>query len=158
MKEIVVARSSTGPFSALIYVSLIIVVGRGWAIWWPVRFLFFAVVFAVAINLLNRMRNMKLSVTPEQVHVVNFNSKFALDINSVRIDDQNNPNAWPQNDLVPAEALGQNAASSSGARELMLTDDTGVKANVGVAPSYGSRLDEIAEDLYIAIDRMRAAS
>lgn len=158
MKEIVVARSSTGPFTALIYVSLFIVVVRGWAIIWPVRFGLYIVVFSIAITLLNRMRNMKLSVTPEKVHVVNFNSKFALDINSVRIDDQNNPNAWPQNDFVPPEALASNTAGSTQARELMLTDHTGIKANVGVAPSYGTRLDEIAEDLYIAIDRMRAAS
>lgn len=161
VEEIVVARSSTGPAKAIAYVSIVIVVVRAWAIIWPVRVVFLAVVFWIIYVLLQRLTGMKLSVSHESVHVVNFNSKFELDINSVRIDDEKNPHAWPKDDFIkvkpdppkdPEEAAEENAKK---ARTLVLTDDTGIKAPVGVAPSYGTRLDEIAEGLYIAIDRMR---
>jgi hypothetical protein len=35
-------------------------------------------------------------------------------------------------------------------------DDSGQKVRFGLAPVYGSRLDAIAEDLYRAIDTMKA--
>ena len=40
-------------------------------------------------------------------------------------------------------------------RMLYLTDGSGRKVHVGLAPVYGSRLDTIAEDLYRAIDMMK---
>lgn len=155
MEEIVVARSSTGPAKALAFICVAIVMVRGWSIMWPVRIILFLGTLWVAHTLLNRLERMKLSVTSEVVHVVNFNSKFALDLQSVRIDDEKNPDAWPQNDIIEATDVSSNVAGSKRARVLCLTDDSGLKAQVGVAPSYGSRLDEIAEELYIAIDRMR---
>ncbi len=142
--------------------SVLIVLARGWPAMWQVRVLLYTVTFLVAYELIRRIRQMKLSVTPEVVHVVNFNSKFALDLESVRIDDENNPDVWPQDDFMSdrptsADTDGSTVAANSGkARSLCLTDDSGIKVPVGVAPSYGTRLDEISEDLYIAIDRMRA--
>ncbi len=217
MKEIVVARNSSGPLKVLVLIFLIIVTGRSWAIWWPVRFMLLAAVFSIAYVAVERYSRMKLSVTAEKVHVVNFNSRYSLDLDSVRIDDEKNHGAWPQDDIVRfkdgtmrnqmsdaepdadlaandevednvldlSDALAANAEKSNGeevfeedlmedlempdevappsnvrqikkARLLILTDESGVKAQVGVAPSYGARLDEIAEELYIAIDRMRA--
>lgn len=155
MEEIVVARSPTGPAKLLAFVCVAIVMIRGWTIWWPVRVVLFLGTLWVAHALLSRLERMKLSVTPEVVHVVNFNSQFELDLQSVRIDDAKNPDAWPQDDVVEARSVRANTAGSKQARMLCLTDDSGVKAQVGVAPSYGSRLDEIAEELYIAVDRMR---
>ncbi len=155
MDEIVVARSSTGPAKVLAALCVGIVLVRGWGIWWPVRIPLYLGVLYVAHMLLGRLERMKLSVTPEVVHVVNFNSKFALDLQTVRIDDAKNPDAWPQNDMVGAGEFAANAPDNKQARMLCLTDDSGIKAQVGVAPSYGARLDEIAEELYIAVDRMR---
>lgn len=157
-EEIVVAKSSTGPAQVLAFLSVGIVVGRTWTIQWPVRFALVAFTFGVAYLLLSKLAGMKLSVSQKAVHVVNFNSRFELDINTVRIEDQKNPEAWPHDDIIevnpePKDELQQ--LEEKKARALILTDASGVKAPVGVAPSYGSRLDEIAEDLYIAIDRMR---
>lgn len=155
MEEIVVARSSTGPAKVLAFVCVGIVMVRGWTVWLPLRALLFLGTLWAAHTLLNRLERMKLSVTPEVVHVVNFNSKYELDLRSVRIDDESNPDAWPQDDIIDTASLASNVAGSKRARMLCLTDDSGVKAQVGVAPSYGTRLDEIAEELYIAVDRMR---
>ncbi len=252
MKEIIVAKNSSGPLKAIVLICLIIVTGRSWAIWWPVRFLLLAATFTIAYVAVERYSRMKLSVTADKVHVVNFNSKFTLQLDSVKIDDEKNHAAWPQddfvrfkdgamrnqsadedevdpldlsvNDLKPgeeatveddgevinladvtnindapsaqasnaedddaadldgqfAELLGQDTDEEfeedlledleipehipttpvvrevKKARSLILTDASGTKAQVGVAPAYGTRLDEIAEDLYVAIDRMRA--
>lgn len=153
--EIVVAKSSTGPFTALVYFCVIVVLIRGWIIPWQARVVLYAVTLLVAYEAQSRMRGMKLSVTPKSVHVVNFNSKYELDLETVRIDDEKNPETWPQNDVVAAEDLAVGSAGSKQARILCLTDDSGIKAKVGVAPSYGSRLDQIAEDLNAAIVRMR---
>lgn len=246
MKEIVVAKNSAGPLKLFVLICLIIVTGRSWAIWWPVRFALLAAVFTIAYVAVERYSRMKLSVTANEVHVVNFNSKFTLALDSVKIDDERNHTAWPQDDFVRfkdgamrnqsaddednpldlsvndpdpehgdsseensegdaevinladvtdisearsaagglADPLGDIVADNEDdefeedlldgldipehvpttpnvrevkkARSLILTDASGTKAQVGVAPSYGTRLDEIAEELYIAIDRMRA--
>lgn len=155
--EIVVAKSSTGPFTALVYVCVAIVLIRGWIVPWQGRVVLYAVTLLVAYEAQSRMRAMKLSVTTDSVHVVNFNSKYVLDLDSVRIDDEKNRETWPQNDVVSAEDLAVGSAGSNSARVLCLTDDSGIKAKVGVAPSYGSRLDEIAEGLHEAIETMRSA-
>ena len=42
------------------------------------------------------------------------------------------------------------------ARSLVLTDSSEQQVRVGVAPSYGRRLDTISEDLNIAIARHRS--
>lgn len=157
VKEIVVARSSTGPFTALVYFCVIIVAIRGWVIPWQPRAVLYAVTLMVAYEAQRRMRGMKLSVTSDSVHVVNFNSSYVLDLDSVRIADEKNRETWPQNDVVSAEDLAVGSAGSRSARVLCLTDDSGIKAKVGVAPSYGSRLDEIAEGLHDAVDKMRSA-
>lgn len=225
MKEIIVARNSTGLIKGFAFICLVIVTGRSWPIWWPVRFALLAATFSLAYICVERYSRMKLSVTKDKVHVVNFNSKFSLSLDSVRIDDEVNTKAWPQDDQVQvrdgmmhnapvdeenaeaevdlagddgvdeeelfrratadlegldfddAEVIDdvvdheelieqspvpeliptpQNRREVKKPRSLVLTDASGVRAQVGVAPAYGSRLDEIAEDLYIAIDRMRA--
>lgn len=245
MKEIIVAKNSSGPLKLFVLICLIIVTGRSWAIWWPVRFMLLAAVFTIAYVAVERYSRMKLSVTANAVHVVNFNSKFTLQLDSVTIDDERNHAAWPQDDFVRfkdgvmrnqsaddedapldlsvndpgsgdtdgladsvdsddlidladvtnisdapsasgglADPLGDivaegdddefeedlldeldipehvpttpNVREIKKARSLILTDASGTKAQVGVAPAYGTRLDEIAEELYIAIDRMRA--
>ena len=157
MGEIIVARAPTGPAKALIILSVIIVVGRAWGAPWQVSLLLYAFVGTVAYVFWKRFDNMKLSVTTQSVLVVNFSKRFALDLASVRIDDEVAPDVWPQDDFIDSGSISSNTAGSKKARALCLTDASGIKVPVGVAPSYGTRLDEIAEDLYIAIDRMREA-
>lgn len=157
-EEIVVAKSSAGPAKLLALLCVAIVVIRSWTVQWPFRVGVVAFTVWLAYLLVTKFSSMKLSVSRSAVHVVNFNSRFELDIDTVKIEDEKNPEAWPHDDNFVARPAPKDEAqrlAEKKARLLILTDASGVKANVGVAPSYGTRLDEIAEDLYIAIDRMR---
>lgn len=158
MKETVVARSSLAPtiiFAVISYAFFCVILAN-------VQFFLSPFLIAgltwIAFSFVRRVAKMRLAVNDSSVIVVNFRSEHALDIDTVQVDSRSDRDAWPQDDLTPdvREALGD--GDKSEARALWLSDGTGEEVRVGVAPSYGSRLDEVAEDLMVAIDERRSAA
>lgn len=159
MKETVVARSSLAPvliFAALIYAFFMVVfsVVPGILSW-----ILIAGGTWLAYTFVRKVAAMRVSVNNASVIVVNFNSSHRLDIDTVEVDARVDRKAWPQDDLLPdvRNALGDGEQPET-ARALWLSDASGEEVRVGVAPSYGSRLDEVAEDLILAIDEHRSAA
>lgn len=159
MKETVVARSSLAPvliFAALIYAFFMVVfsVVPGILSW-----ILIAGGTWLAYTVVRKVAAMRVSVNNASVIVVNFNSSHRLDIDTVEVDARVDRKAWPQDDLLPdvRNALGDGEQPET-ARALWLSDASGEEVRVGVAPSYGSRLDEVAEDLILAIDEHRSAA
>ena len=108
----------------------------------------------LALWVVQRMEQMSLSVNHEVVTVVNFGSRHELDTETVRIDTKRGSVTVHDDAFAGKNIDGE--FKSDRARQLYLTDDNGAEAMVGLAPSYGSRLDDIAEDLYSALAVMRS--
>ncbi len=142
MEEIVVARPDRSAVAVVAVGVLVIVTAAvnvgGWrtAIW----------MVPLGVATLYWFAEMKLSVTSESVVVVNFASRKYLDLTTVQIVDQAHPLTWPVDDTERERA----------ARALYLTDESGQRVRVAVAPSRGHQLDTIAEALYRAIATMQA--
>ena len=75
---------------------------------------------------------MKLSVTQDSVIVVNFLKQYEIPLNEVEIHDNRD-------------------------RSPLLSNGSSPRVPISIAPAFGSRLDTIAEDLYRAIDKMKAS-
>jgi len=159
MKETTVARSSLAPtliFVGLAYAFFIVIllVVPGILSW-----LLIAGATWIAYRFIRRVASMRLAVNNESVIVVNFTTQHRLDLNTVQVDSRLDHLAWPQDDLLPdvRDALGDGEQKPA-ARALWLTDASGEEVRVGVAPVYGSRLDDLAEDLIDAIEVHRSAA
>ena len=81
-----------------------------------------------------------------------------LDLKTVEVDSRNTRYRWPVRWVVEKVSSAFSADGSSKGRVLWLTDANGHSASVDVAPSYGSGLDTVAEDLIVAIEQRRAAA
>ena len=114
------------------------------------------VVCLAAYGFLRKVAAMKVAVDDFKVTVVNLKSRHELELWSVRLEVREDPGIWPQDDLreVMRSTFEQNDPKR--ARTLVLTDSSEQQVRVGVAPSYGRRLDTISEDLNIAIARHRS--
>lgn len=123
---------------------------------WPVRVVLVGGGSIAAYQFLRQVALMKLAVTDFKVVVVNLRSRHELELSSVRIEVRDDPSVWPKDDLRDdaREAFGQEEPSR--ARSLVLTDSSDQQVRVGIAPSYGRRLDTITENLNIAIATHRS--
>jgi len=158
MKETTVARSSLGPsliFVTVIYAFFIVIL---MVIPGVVRWPLVALATWIAGWFVRQVSTMRLAVNNESVIVVNFNSEHTLDLDTVEVDSRHDYEAWPQDDLLPdvRDALGD--GEKAAARALWLKDASGEEVRVGVAPVYGSKLDQLAEDLIFAIEEHRSAA
>ena len=156
MEEIVVAKSSIGlAIGGVVGTALILSIV---VVFFPffIQVFLIGVAVVLAVLFVSRFAAMKLSVSRSAVHVVNFSSSYELDLATVRIADEVDSRRWPEDNVGQALADDLAEPETQPARVLYLTDGSGAHVRVGVAPSYGSRLDAIAEDLYVAIDTMRS--
>lgn len=107
-------------------------------------------VAAALVAAVRRLAAMAVIVTPEAVVVQNFWSHHEIPLTEVRITDVVEPRPrFGHEDEAPGDDR------VDGARSLYLEDGTGRRVRVGLAPLYGSGLDDLAEDLYRAIAVMR---
>ena len=109
-------------------------------------------------KLFHRIARMRLAVTDEKVIVVNLDECVELDLKTVDVDSRNTRYRWPVRWVVEKVSSAFSDDGSSNGRVLWLTDANGRSASVDVAPSYGSGLDTVAEDLIVAIEQRRAAA
>lgn len=110
----------------------------------------------LAFGLLTKVAAMKVAVDDFKVTVVNLKSRHELALWSVRIEVREDTKAWPQDDLREGMREAFDQQNPKRARSLVLTDSSDQQVRVGVAPSYGRRLDVIAENLNIAIAKHRS--
>lgn len=161
MNETTLARSSLAPILvlvALIYAFFVIIFLNVPGI---LSLVFIAAASWIAYTVLRKVASMRLAVSNESVIVVNFRTRHRLDIETVQVDARADHDAWPQDDLLPEvrDALGDpDAAGAAAARGLWLCDSSGEEVRVGIAPAYGSRLDDLAEELIFAIEERRSAA
>ncbi len=161
MRETVLARTALGPpvgFAIIMY-GIFAVAFAG--IPGVMKWVFIAALTWVVYAFVRRIMAMRLAVNDDSVIVVNFNSKHALDLDTVTVDSRVDREAWPQDDLIPEfrQALGSGEHGKPDvARGLWLCDSNGEEVRVGVAPAYGSRLDSLAEQLIFAIEERRSAA
>ena len=105
---------------------------------------------------LRKVAAMKVAVDDFKVTVVNLKSRHELELWSVRLEVREDPGIWPQDDLREVMRSTFEQDDPKRARTLVLTDSSEQQVRVGVAPSYGRRLDTITEDLNIAIAKHRS--
>lgn len=147
MEEIVVARPDRSMLVAVAVITVFVL-----AVAAPYgNMAALLVVAATSVASVLRLRQMKLSVTRASVVVVNYLARHEVPLNTVRIIDEKDQLVGP----MRASAGFEDGKLYSSGRALYVTDDSGRKVRVGLAPMHGSRLDTIAEDLYRAIARMR---
>lgn len=140
--EIVVAQPDTSMM-VVAAVGAAVIIGPAIAFSpgvWRIVFL------AVAVILVVRVARMGVVVTPSAVVVTNYIGKHRFPLDEVKIIDERD-----QSPLL-SDAGGKIDRTT---RVLYLEDSEGNRVHVGMAPLVGSRLDQIAEDLYRAIDTMR---
>ena len=106
---------------------------------------------ALTIAAAVRASKMGLFLTKDSVEVVNFFGEHSLDRKTIRIELEDEASSWPADDIPAAmrEASGTDAPPVT---SLYLSDESGQRARVGVAPSFGSRSAEIVRDLWSALD------
>jgi len=155
--ETVVATVPMAPVSVLvlgIFIALLAV--TSFIPFLTLRLLLVGVSTLAAYRFLTQVAKMKLAVNDFKVVVVNLRSRHELELWSVRIEVRDDPKAWPRDDLLPEmrEAFDQEDAKR--ARSLVLVDSSDQQVRVGIAPSYGRRLDTITENLNIAIAKHRS--
>ena len=114
------------------------------------------VVCISSYRFLRKVAAMKVAVDDFKVTVVNLKSRHELELWSVRLEVREDPGIWPQDDLREVMRSTFEQDDPKRARTLVLTDSSEQQVRVGVAPSYGRRLDTITEDLNIAIARHRS--
>ena len=98
-----------------------------------------------------RIRGMRLAVTSSGVHVVNFASEHTFNLDTVRLETEEEASGWPADDL-PA-AMKNSSGGEPKIGSLYIADGAGKRMRVAVAPAYGHRRIVILEDLKIAIAR-----
>ena len=112
-----------------------------------------------AWKLFARVARMRVAVTDDKVIVVNLDQRVEFDLHSVSIDAQRTRGRWWFNRYIVHGLLSKlDRNHQPPARILVLTDASGKKTHVGVAPPFGSRLDTVAEDLISAIEERRIAA
>ena len=104
-----------------------------------------------SFRFLTKVSAMKVAVDDFKVTVVNLKSRHELELWSVRIEVREDPAIWPQDDLREVMREGFEQQDPKRARSLVLTDSSEQQVRVGVAPSYGRRMDTITENLNVAI-------
>ena len=114
------------------------------------------VVCISSYRFLRKVAAMKVAVDDFKVTVVNLKSRHELELWSVRLEVREDLGIWPQDDLREVMRSTFEQDDPKRARTLVLTDSSEQQVRVGVAPSYGRRLDTISEDLNIAIARHRS--
>ena len=128
VEEIVVARSNLSA----VLLSLTTVIAAG----------------PFALLIAWRVSRMKLSVTQDSVIVVNFLKQYEIPLNEVEIHDNR--------DRSPLLSDAGGRLDTDG-RVLSVSNGSSPRVPISIAPAFGSRLDTIAEDLYRAIDKMKAS-
>ena len=110
-----------------------------------------------SFRFLTKVSAMKVAVDDFKVTVVNLKSRHELELWSVRIEVREDPAIWPQDDLREVMREGFEQQDPKRARSLVLTDSSEQQVRVGVAPSYGRRMDTITENLNVAIAKHRSS-
>lgn len=110
-----------------------------------------------SFRFLTKVSAMKVAVDDFKVTVVNLKSRHELELWSVRIEVREDPGIWPQDDLREVMREGFEQQDPKRARSLVLTDSSEQQVRVGVAPSYGRRMDTITENLNVAIAKHRSS-
>lgn len=122
----------------------------------PFRVVVIGVGCVWSFRFLKRVASMKVAVDDFKVIVVNLKSRHELELWSIRIEVREDPGIWPQDDLREEMRESFEQINPKRARSLVLTDSSEQQVRVGVAPSYGRRLDTITENLNIAIAKHRS--
>ena len=102
-----------------------------------------------------RVGAMKLAISEGSVEVVNFLSSHFFDLDTVRVETEEEESHWPADDIPTAMSKPKGDVPKIGS--LHLSDELGRRIRVGVVPSYGTRVREIVDDLNVAIAKHRLA-
>lgn len=151
----IIARAQRFPVRALLFFLLcpvwfVLLVGPSWR-----ALLAATVVLAGAAVVDLRVGSMKLAVGEGSVEVVNFLSSHVFDLDTVRVETEEEESHWPADDIPTA--MGKSSDDVPKIGSLHLSDELGRRIRVGVIPSYGARAREITDDLNVAIAKHRLA-
>jgi len=148
--RVAVAKAQLGPFVFLILFFLPIVGFALSASAFAVQLVAIAGLVLSGVAAV-RAAKMGLFLTPEAVEVVNFFGEHSFDRETVKIELVDEASSWPADD-IPAAMKESSGNETPAISMLYLSDASGQRARVQVAPSYGSRTTRIVRDLWVALD------
>ncbi len=152
VEDVVVAKASKWIPRALLLSQLLVLAVVIWVSDTSIAGIAVVVGFVASALIIDaRIRAMGLTVKSSGVHVVNFASSHVFDLDTVQIETEHVATGWPADDIPAAMKSGEAPKLGS----LYLSNGADTRMKVGVAPSYGTRLESIVDDLKIAIARHR---